>query len=85
MITFYSALFLIVLIAADLVLAINDHWGVVLWDIHMGITQGLLATMVANSAPPELRGTAYGFFNSSTIFCTVALLTLGWTAFSSES
>ncbi len=62
------ALGLVVLIAADLVLASNDHWGVViagvaLWGIHMGITQGLLATMVADSAPADLRGTAYGFFN----------------------
>lgn len=59
---------LIVLIAADMVLAINDHWnvvlaGVALWGIHMGITQGLLATMVADTTPPDLRGTAYGFFN----------------------
>ena len=59
---------LIVLIAADLVLATNDHWGVVLagvalWGIHMGITQGLLATMVADTAPADLRGTAFGFFN----------------------
>ena len=29
----------------------------------MGITQGLLATMVANAAPVDLRGTAFGFFN----------------------
>lgn len=62
------ALGLVVLIAADLVLAANDHWGVVLagialWGIHMGITQGLLATMVADTAPADLRGTAYGFFN----------------------
>jgi MFS family permease len=59
---------LVVLIAADLVLAINNHWyvvlmGVALWGIHMGITQGLLATMVADTAPADLRGTAYGFFN----------------------
>jgi MFS family permease len=59
---------LIVLIAADLVLATNDHWGVVLigvalWGIHMGVTQGLLTTMVADAAPADLRGTAYGFFN----------------------
>lgn len=59
---------LVVLIAADLVLAANDHWsivlaGVALWGVHMGITQGLLATMVADTAPAELRGTAYGFFN----------------------
>ena len=62
------ALGLVVLIAADLVLATNDHWGVViagvaLWGVHMGITQGLLATMVADTAPADLRGTAYGFFN----------------------
>ncbi|PKO86390.1 MAG: MFS transporter [Betaproteobacteria bacterium HGW-Betaproteobacteria-12] len=62
------ALGLAVLIAADLVLATNDHWltvliGVMLWGIHMGMTQGLLATMVADTAPADLRGTAYGFFN----------------------
>lgn len=59
---------LVVLIAADLVLAANSHWstvlaGVALWGVHMGMTQGLLATMVADTAPPDLRGTAYGFFN----------------------
>jgi MFS family permease len=62
------AIGLLVLIAADLVLAASDHWsvvlgGVALWGIHMGITQGLLATMVADTAPEDLRGTAYGFFN----------------------
>lgn len=62
------ALGLFILIAADLVLAIDAHWmtvlvGVALWGIHMGMTQGLLATMVANAAPVDLRGTAYGFFN----------------------
>ncbi len=59
---------LAVLIAADLVLATDDHWttvllGVSLWGVHMGITQGLLARMVADTAPADLRGTAYGFFN----------------------
>ena len=62
------ALGLVVLIMADLVLAYNHHWavvlvGVALWGVHMGITQGLLATMVADTAPADLRGTAYGFFN----------------------
>lgn len=57
-----------VLIAADLILAANDHWltvaaGVSVWGLHMGITQGLLATMIADTAPMDLRGTAYGFFN----------------------
>lgn len=59
---------LLVLIAADVVLATNDHWGVVvlgvgLWGLHLGMTQGLLATMVADTVPADLRGTAYGFFN----------------------
>ena len=59
---------LVVLIAADLVLASGNHWatmlaGVALWGIHMGMTQGLLATMVADTAPSDLRGTAYGVFN----------------------
>lgn len=62
------ALGLMVLIVADLILASSNHWsvvlvGVALWGIHMGITQGLLATMVADTAPADLRGTAYGFFN----------------------
>lgn len=62
------AIGLVVLIAADIVLATSAHWsvvlaGVALWGIHMGMTQGLLATMVADTAPEDLRGTAYGFFN----------------------
>jgi MFS family permease len=62
------AMGLVVLVVADLVLATNDHWstviaGVALWGIHMGMTQGLLASMVADAAPADLRGTAFGFFN----------------------
>lgn len=56
------------LIAADLTLAFAPGLtgvasGVALWGLHMGLTQGLLATLVADTAPPELRGTAYGMFN----------------------
>ncbi len=59
---------LIVLIAADLVIANSHHWstllfGLTLWGIHMGITQGLLAALVAATSPKDLLGTAYGFFN----------------------
>ncbi|MEO8383844.1 MAG: MFS transporter [Betaproteobacteria bacterium] len=59
---------LAVLIAADCVLAYSSHWawmsvGIALWGLHLAITQGLLATMVANASPENLRGTAYGFFN----------------------
>ena len=57
-----------VLVLADVVLAVSTHWvglllGVALWGVHMGMTQGLLAAMVAAQAPADLRGTAFGFFN----------------------
>jgi len=59
---------ILVLVAADIVLALLPSLGgvalgVVLWGLHMGLTQGLLAALVADTAPAELRGTAYGFFN----------------------
>ncbi len=59
---------LAVLILSDLVLAqapglVMVAAGVMLWGLHMGMTQGLLATMVADAAPAHLRGTAFGFFN----------------------
>ena len=59
---------LVLLMAADLALALLPSiggvaLGVVLWGFHMGLTQGLFATLVADASPPELRGTAYGFFN----------------------
>lgn len=59
---------LAVLIAADLLLAASNSgallWaGIALWGLHMAMTQGLLATMVAEAAPADLRGTAFGFFN----------------------
>lgn len=75
---------LVVLIAADLVLALGNHWstvlaGVALWGVHMGMTQGLLATMVAGTAQPELRGTAFGFFNLvSGLAMLVASVVAGW-------
>ena len=56
------------LIAADLVLALAPGFvglglGIALWGLHMGLTQGLLAALVAEAVPAELRGTAYGMFN----------------------
>jgi MFS family permease len=56
------------LIVADLVLAVNGHVvfvlvGVAIWGLHMGLTQGLLAALVADTAPAELRGSAFGIFN----------------------
>jgi len=59
---------LLLLVVADIVLALASGIagvaiGVILWGLHMGLTQGLLATLVADTAPAELRGTAYGMFN----------------------
>lgn len=59
---------LAVLIAADLVLATAEDWpqvlaGLMIWGLHLGLTQGLLAALVADTCPADLRGTAYGFFN----------------------
>jgi MFS family permease len=56
------------LLVADLVLAFGDGLpatalGVVLWGLHMGCTQGLLARLIADASPPELRGTAFGSYN----------------------
>jgi MFS family permease len=70
------ALGVAVLIGADLVLAFGADWiwiavGIALWGLHMGITQGLLATMVADTAPADLRGTAFGFFNLMSGFATL--------------
>ena len=64
------------LIAADVVLGYTaSFWmlalGVGLWGLHMAFTQGLLATMVSDTTPPELRGTAYGVFN---LVCGVAMM-----------
>jgi len=65
-----------VLIGADLVLAFahglaSVALGVAAWGLHMGLTQGVLAAMVAASAPASLRGTAFGIFN---LGCGVAML-----------
>ncbi len=59
---------LAVLIASDLVLAaasgpVSMLAGAALWGIHMALTQGLLAKLVADTAPVRLRGTAFGIFN----------------------
>jgi MFS family permease len=59
---------LALLLAADVALGLAGGiaaigLGVVLWGVHMGFTQGLFAAMVADAAPAELRGTAYGVFN----------------------
>lgn len=67
---------LVLLLLADIVLAfatgiVAVGIGVALWGLHMGFTQGLLATLIAETAPAELRGTAFGMFN---LITGVALL-----------
>jgi MFS family permease len=62
---------LLLLALADVVLAfaagvVAVGVGVALWGLHMGFTQGLLATLIADAAPAELRGTAFGIFHLAT-------------------
>ena len=59
------------LVAADLTLASAPGVpgalvGAGLWGLHMGLSQGLLAALVADNAPPRLRGTAFGVFGLAT-------------------
>lgn len=75
---------LLVLLLADLVLALlpglpGVFLGVALWGLHMGLSQGLLAAMVADTAPVDLRGTAFGFFNLVTgVVLLIASVLAGW-------
>ena len=64
------------LLIADLTLAFANSvaWlalGVALWGLHMGLTQGLLASLVADTSPAPIRGTAFGMFNLITGFATL--------------
>lgn len=66
----------LILLLADIALSLGSHlvWifaGIMLWGLHLGLTQGLLAALVADTCPVEYRGTAYGIFN---LFSTVALI-----------
>lgn len=58
--------------------------GITLWGLHMAVTQGLLATMITDTAPNDLRGTAYGFFklvSGSAMLIASALAGLLWDQF----
>ena len=78
------ALGLAVLMVADLVLAQASGMpallaGVALWGVHMGMTQGILARRVADTAPAQLRGTAFGLFNLvSGLAMLAASVIAGW-------
>ncbi|WP_026349668.1 MFS transporter [Bordetella sp. FB-8] len=78
------ALGLVLLIAADLLLGAGTSVGTVLagvalWGLHMGFTQGILAAMVAETAPKALRGNAFGLFNLFSGLCMLlASVMAGW-------
>ncbi|MCU1749663.1 MFS transporter [Pseudomonas sp. 6D_7.1_Bac1] len=72
------------LVLADLVLAqsrstLTMLLGVALWGLHMGFSQGILATLIADTAPNELKGTAFGIFNLISGVCLLlASVLAGW-------
>jgi MFS family permease len=62
------ALGMLVLVLADLALALAQDWrlvfaGIALWGLHLGLSQGVLASMIADRVPTAYRGTAFGVFN----------------------
>jgi MFS family permease len=75
---------MVMLIVADLVLGLGGSvssvlLGVAVWGLHMGMTQGVLAAMVAESSPAALRGTAFGLFNLVSGVAMIAASALaGW-------
>ena len=82
-----------VLVAADLALAFAPGLGglfvgVALWGAYMGLSQGLLSALVADTAPEDLRGTAFGLFNlvtGGTLLAASALAGVLWQWFGSSA
>ncbi len=84
---------LLALVASDLLIGATRSVpmlfaGIALWGAHMGLTQGLLSTLVADAAPAHLRGTAFGIFH---LVSGVALLAASviagalWNAFGAST
>jgi MFS family permease len=75
---------LVALIVADVILAnaasvAHVLAGAAVWGVHMGLTQGVLAALVAETAPAEMYGTAFGLFNLvSGIALLIASALAGW-------
>ncbi len=75
---------LLALLTADLILMFSSGWilflvGVAVWGLHLGLTQGVLAAMIADSSPAHLRGSAFGFFNLvSGLALLIASVLAGW-------
>ena len=82
-----------VLVAADVVLAVAaSSWSVFLgaafWGLHMAFTQGLLSKLVADTAPTDLRGTAFGVFNlvsGGALLLASVIAGLLWSAFDASA
>ncbi len=80
---------LVLLAVADIVLAVaTSPWitfvGAAFWGLHMAFTQGLLSKLVADTAPVDLRGTAFGVFNlisGTTLFLASVIAGALWSAF----
>ena len=84
---------LAMLVASDLVLAaatspVQALAGAALWGVHMGLTQGLLSKLVADSAPADLLGTAFGIFNlvsGGALLAASAIAGALWSAFGAQA
>jgi predicted MFS family arabinose efflux permease len=82
-----------VLIAADLSLAFipglaGAFLGIGLWGAHLALTQGVFAKLVADSAPEQLRASAFGIFNLLTgLALLVASIVAGlaWDRFGADA
>jgi MFS family permease len=84
---------LLTLMAADMTLGFVPGFvglfvGVSLWGVYMGLSQGLLSALVADTAPDDLRGTAFGIFQLATAFALIAASALAgllWQRFGSSA
>ena len=83
----------LVLIAADMMFAFGGTpslalAGAALWGLHMGLTQGLFAAMVADATPSHLRGSGFGIFHllGGIVVFAASLIAGGlWDAFGSQA
>jgi MFS family permease len=84
---------LAVLVIANIVLAdaaslLPTFIGAAFWGLHMGLTQGLFAKLVADTAPAALRGTAFGIFNlvgGSALLMASAIAGALWSVFGASA
>lgn len=74
----------LVLVASDIVFALASGYalvacGAALWGLHMGLTQGIFSTLVADTSPANIRGSAFGIFSLATgIAMLIASILAGW-------